>query len=85
MSRSDEITRCRHCVNVISDCVKQCIRNDGHTESHAWIEAETRSDGLPMLVQWDNTGVRHFEYKRVPLSLTGIINKTPSVNDLKGE
>ncbi len=64
MARSDEITRCRHCVNVISDCIKRCIRNDGHVESHTWIEAENRSDGLPMLVQWDldPLTVRRFEY-----------------------
>ncbi len=44
MGRSDEITRCRHCINVTPDCIKRCIRNDGHAESHAWIEAENRSD-----------------------------------------
>ncbi len=58
------LTRCYHKINVTPDCIKGCIRPHGHVESHVWVEAENRSDGLPMLIKWDINplDVRRFEY-----------------------
>ncbi len=62
-----EITRCIAITEVAFDCIKRCIRNDGHNESHIWVEASNRSDGLPILVTWDISGVQHFEYQPIQI------------------
>jgi hypothetical protein len=36
------------------DMLKRCIREDGHAESHVWLESWDRVDGPPMVVRWDD-------------------------------
>ncbi len=62
---SDTGVRCSAVVVLPIDHMKRCIRNDGHSEAHTWVEAENPSDRLPILIRWDLSGVRYFEYQRV--------------------
>ncbi len=64
--------QCLSTVDVTADYTKRCIRQVGHFESHIWIEAETRSDRLPMLVRWDGypVEVQRFEYTPIRLNVS---------------
>ncbi len=61
----DNFMRCLSKVNITDECTKRCIRNSEHIEDHVWVEAENRSDGLPIIIKWGNSGIRRFEYKPI--------------------